>query len=97
MLGNTSENWTWEDYEYLYQNYHNTPARDIAKHLNRTENCIHVVAAKIGIVTAAPYTDEEIALAKAYGDVLGGSLCFLLPKRGIPAVEDLITCANAST
>lgn len=97
MSVTNSDNWTWEDFEYLYQHYHNTSAKEIAEHLNRTENCIHVVAAKIGIVTSAPYSEEELKLAKEYGDVLGSSLCFLLPKRGIPAMEDLIKCANAST
>lgn len=89
MLGNA---WTYEDYNYMYQNYNKLGVDVVSQELNRSVVTVNAKAIKLGLKSAGPFTEEEKKLARSYGKNLGTALMFLLPHRTSVEIEELLEC-----
>lgn len=91
MLGN---NWTWTDYDFLYKNYANLGAEEVAKRLNKPVDTVITKSEKMHLRDKHSYTKEEIKLSRAYGSILKGSMIFLIPDRTSKDIKELLACAK---
>lgn len=51
--------YTQEELDYIRENYHKIPAKDIAKHLNRPINSLYAKARQLNVYRDINYTKEE--------------------------------------
>lgn len=90
----SSTNWTLNELCTVYTDYPKQGPLDVASKLGRTVSGVVEKAQCLGVEYNKKFTEEEIKLAQNYGATLGSALLFLLPKRSIPEIGELITCAK---
>lgn len=91
-----SQNWTWDDYDYIYNNFACGDSDEIAQHLGRSILNIEAKAQKLNVSKCKEPTTEEIQMYHNYKKVLGNALIFLMPDRSIPELGVIAECVNPS-
>lgn len=86
--------WSFEDYDYLYKHFAVNGVVSCAKELQRSETAVTSKSMKLGLSSQSPYTAQELNFANSYGKVLGGALMFLMPNRTSGECKELIECKN---
>lgn len=76
-----ANNWNWCDYDYLRKEYPLSVKKTFEHFSDTKPATIQTRALRIGACAFVPFTQEEKALAEAYGKTLGSALIFLLPNR----------------
>lgn len=92
----SNKDWTWDDYEYLYNNYNIIPTQEIAEHLDRSVSSVTSHAEKLGLLPISSFDKKDISCAARYGSQLGTALVFLLPRYSTAKMEELLRCVNGT-
>lgn len=86
--------WSIKDYQYLHEHYNMDGADRCAVALGRSPSAVSAKASKLLLDPQGEFTDEEIRLAKSYGNFLGTALIFIMPNRTHFEIEALLQCVN---
>ena len=93
-MPNNENQWTYDDYRYLYENFYKEDAAGCANKLRKPIATVRSKAERLGLISHTEYTQEEIKLARAYGKILKGAMIFMLPHRTSSEIEELIVCSK---
>lgn len=87
-----NNNFTFEDYKYIYEHYNTDNVDDIAKKLGKSSVQVITKASKLGLRGVKEFTNEHAQAAKYYGKTLGTAIIFLFPELTIPEAKELLQC-----
>ena len=94
MEGNNEKQWSYADYDKLYNEY---PTRDVvtlAKEMGVSVSNLVDRACTLNIHNMKEPEQKELELAKSYGKALGSAMIFLLPERTPQECKELMECAQ---